>query len=174
VAVWASDMALVSILEVLATGVCTTVGGDVVTSAGELGQAMGIVIVGLGSSSSGGSICRVAHQRSGAGLVWTLTLVVYIVCMLVSMVTLAVGSICMFMSIPTFWSRICRSLHLSGPWLVSQHSRSVILPCSSPSFLPCLNAVFRAFSSSSLLSISKTPSFCSSSLAKCLLFLYPS
>jgi hypothetical protein len=34
VAVWASDMALVSILEVLATGMCVTVGGDMVTSAG--------------------------------------------------------------------------------------------------------------------------------------------
>jgi lipid-binding SYLF domain-containing protein len=61
VAVWASDTALVSLLEVLATGVCTTVGGDVVTSAGELGRATGAVIAGLGSSLSGGSICRAAH-----------------------------------------------------------------------------------------------------------------
>jgi hypothetical protein len=61
VAVWASDTALVSILEVLATGVCTTVGSDMVTSAGELGRATGAVIAGLGSLSSGGSVCRVAH-----------------------------------------------------------------------------------------------------------------
>jgi hypothetical protein len=56
VAVWASDMALVSILEMLATGVCTTVGSDVVTLAGELGHATGAVIAGLGSSSSGGTL----------------------------------------------------------------------------------------------------------------------
>jgi hypothetical protein len=76
VAVWASDMALVSILEVLAMGMCATVGSDVVTSAGGLGRATGAVIAGLGSSSSGGSVCRAAHQRLGAALVWTLTLVV--------------------------------------------------------------------------------------------------
>jgi hypothetical protein len=61
VAVWASGMALVSILEVLATGMCATVGSDMVTSAGGLGRATGAVIAGLGSSSSGGSICRAAH-----------------------------------------------------------------------------------------------------------------
>jgi hypothetical protein len=76
VAVWASDMALVSILEVLATGVCTTVGSDVVTLAGELGHATGAVIAGLGSLSSGSSVFRAAHRHSGAALVWTLTLVV--------------------------------------------------------------------------------------------------
>jgi hypothetical protein len=76
VAVWASDMALVSILEVLATGMCATVGSDVVTSAGGLGRATGAVIAGLGSLSSGGSVCRAAHRRLGAALVWTLTLVV--------------------------------------------------------------------------------------------------
>jgi hypothetical protein len=57
-------------------GMCTTVGSDVVTSAGGLGHATGAVIAGLGSLSSGSSICRAAHQCSGAALVWTLTLVV--------------------------------------------------------------------------------------------------
>jgi hypothetical protein len=61
VVVWTSDTALVSVLEVLATGVCVTVGGDMVMSAGELGCATGAVIAGLGSSLSGGSICRAAH-----------------------------------------------------------------------------------------------------------------
>jgi hypothetical protein len=78
--------------------------------------------------------------------VLTLTVVVDVVCMLESMVTLAVGTICTFASIPS----TRHSSHLSGPWLISQLSRSAILPCSSPSFLPCSNAVFRAFSSSSL------------------------
>jgi hypothetical protein len=76
----------------------------------------------------------------------TSTVVVDIVCMLESVVTLAVGTVCMFASLPSTH----RSSHLSGPWLVSQLSRSAVLPCSSPSFLPCSNAVFHAFSSSSL------------------------
>ena len=76
VVVWTSDTALVSVLEVLATGVCATVGGDVVTSAGELGCATGAVIAGLGSSLSGSSVCRMAHRCLGAALVWMLTLVV--------------------------------------------------------------------------------------------------
>jgi hypothetical protein len=74
------------------------------------------------------------------------TVVVDVICMLESMVTLAVGTVCTFVSILSTH----RSSHLSGPWLISQLSHSAVLPCSSPSFLPCLNAVFHAFSSSSL------------------------
>jgi hypothetical protein len=53
-----------------------------------------------------------------------------------SIVTLAVDSVCTSASIPTFWSCVCCSSHLSGPCLISQLSRSAALPRSSPSFSP--------------------------------------
>jgi hypothetical protein len=65
VAVWASDTALVAVLEMFSMGVCASVGGDVVMSVRELGHVMGAVVaglgVGVGCSSSGGSVCRVVH-----------------------------------------------------------------------------------------------------------------
>jgi hypothetical protein len=51
--------------------------------------------------------------------VLTSTVVVDIVCMFESVVTLAVGTICTFVSILS----TRRSSHLSGPWLISQLSR---------------------------------------------------
>jgi hypothetical protein len=86
----------------------------------------------------GGVDGLVGVSLGGAVCVTALAVVVDIVCALESVVTLAVGSVCISASIPTFWNRVPRSSHLSGPCFVSQLSRSAVLPLSSPSFTPFL------------------------------------
>jgi hypothetical protein len=104
-----------------------------------------VVVDGSCGAVVRGDMARLLGSLGGAVCVTALAVVVDVVCALESVVTLAVCSVCILASIPAFWSRIRRSSHLSGPCLVSQASRSAFLPCS--------NAVFRAFSSSSFLSI---------------------
>ena len=97
-------------------GCAAVVSGDVAHRGGD---------GGLWAVSSRGAICTKVSAVE-VGVVWVPA----------SIVTLAVDSVCTSASIPTFWSCVCRSSHLSGPCLISQLSRSAALPRSSPSFSP--------------------------------------
>jgi hypothetical protein len=105
-------------------------GVDVVGSGGD-GDLAGISLWAV--------VC-VTESAVEVEMVWELesTVQLSIVWVLVSIVMLAVGSVCISASIPTFWNRVPRSSHLSGPCFVSQLSRLAVLPLSSPSFTPFL------------------------------------
>jgi hypothetical protein len=134
----------------------------------------------LGSSSSSGSVCRAAYRRSGLSLVWEAVSSVAGVAWDVTSTVAGAGVVWVLalqVVIASVWVLELVVALAASLCFISQVSRSAVLPHSSPSFLPSFlpssNASFRAFSSSSLLNVSKTL-FCSSSLAKNLPSSYPS
>jgi hypothetical protein len=116
----AGDRVVVVVVNVVANvdGGCAAVVSDAVADSSGVDGQVGV--------SSQGAVCV------------STSMVVVVVCVLESIVALAIGAVCTSASILTCWSRIRRSSHLSGLWLVSQLSRSAVLLRSSPSFTPLL------------------------------------
>ena len=100
------------------------------------GGCAGVVNGDTAGTGGDGGLRRVSSRYIVC--IWVSMVDVEVVCMLESVVMLAIRSVCTFASLATFWSCICHSSHLSGLCFASHVSLSAFLPCSSPSFIPFL------------------------------------